>query len=197
MMRAAHCVCVSRLSEFSSVPMFWPVRLMLAPFLSGFCSNFSTYNSLFFHQNLFNMKRMSFQLSVKALLVAFFMISGFAAVTETSAQSGSLASSAVATTVALVDADQATIRLNNEVMVNHQLLGNYVPGTPSYTYVYRRAAYFKAIINEIANGATVNASIVNALPQAATLGGEKESLAFTSKTELTEVYNEAIALLKL
>lgn len=140
---------------------------------------------------------MSFQLSVKALLVAFFMISGFAAVTETSAQSGSLSGSSFAVAVALVDADQATIRLNNEVEATHQLLGNYVPGTPSHTYVYRRAAYFKAIINEIANGATVSAAISNALPMAATLGGEKESLTFTSKADLTAVYNEAIALLKL
>jgi hypothetical protein len=196
-MRATHTHCVlSRGISQAHHLMVSYLKAVSLLSLSGACSNLSTYFSQIFHQNLFNMKRMSFQLSVKALLVAFFMIGGFVAVTETSAQSGSLTGTSVSTVANYLDADQATIKLMDQIAFYHSVLPGYAPGSASYYYAYRRAAYYKEIVALIAGGSTVPSAISNGLGAAATLRGEKEA-SFTTKVELNTVYTETIALLTL
>lgn len=197
-MRVAHLHCVSsRVFVTANHPLVAVVleAISLLP-LSGVCSNTSAYISHFFHQNLNHMKRMSFQLSVKALLVAFCMVGGFVAVTETSAQSGTTSAYSVASTVSLVDVDQATVILRDQVTFYHTVLPNHAPGSASYIHTVRRLAYYKDIVHHLGEGKTVVQAISLGLTRGATLGGTKE-VSFTTKTELAAIYNEVVSLLTL
>lgn len=71
--------------------------------------------------------------------------------------------------------------------------GPYSPGTTNYFNQMRHAAYFKSVILRIAEGSTVAQAVEQSLSAAATVGGEKEA-AFTSKTVLNAVKQEAIEL---
>lgn len=73
--------------------------------------------------------------------------------------------------------------------------GPYSPGTTNYFNQMRHAAYFKSVINYLAEGSTVATAVEQSLASAATVGGEKEA-AFTSKTVLNAIRTEAIELFK-
>ena len=74
-------------------------------------------------------------------------------------------------------------------MLNQQIPG-ITEGTPLYDNTIRRVAYFKAIIQEIARGATIAESLDLGLPAAATLGFSKEAT-YTSKIVLRALKEEA------
>jgi hypothetical protein len=197
MMKATLKVCVSRLvavfDQLNQIFRFLPSRSTSSCSLSD-CSNSTTYFSLFFHLNLFNMKRMSFQLSVKAMLFALFMIGGFVGVNNSSAQS--TLNGASTSTTSFVDVDQASIIAMDQVTFFHGVIPNYAPGSASLIFAVRRAAYYKSVVSELNAGATVSVALSNSLGAGATLGGDKEA-AFTTKNELNDLYAEAIALMKL
>jgi hypothetical protein len=71
--------------------------------------------------------------------------------------------------------------------------GPYSPGTTNYYNQMRHAAYFKAVVTSLAEGNTVGQAVQNSLNAAATVGGEKEA-AFTSKTVLNAIKEEAVQL---
>lgn len=71
--------------------------------------------------------------------------------------------------------------------------GPYSPGTTGYYNQMRHAAYFKAVMNSLAEGNSVAQAVQQSLSAAATVGGEKEA-AFTSKTVLNAIKTEAIEL---
>lgn len=81
------------------------------------------------------------------------------------------------------------ILVNHAQQLNQQMPG-YTPGTPLYDNALRRVAYYKAIVYEIDRGETLQKSLENALPAAATLGYTKEA-SFTSKVVLRALQEEA------
>ncbi len=80
---------------------------------------------------------------------------------------------------------------------HNQILSNpQTPGTTQYNNQMRHAAYYKSVLKQVENGESVGKAIENALGAAASLGGEQEA-AFTSKTVLNAIKEEAIELFKL
>lgn len=77
--------------------------------------------------------------------------------------------------------------------LNNQMPG-YTPGTSLHDNAMRRVAYFKAIVNEIDRGESVEQSLENALAAAATLGFTKEA-SYTPKIVLHALKEEARGLL--
>jgi hypothetical protein len=80
--------------------------------------------------------------------------------------------------------------LKSQVEMLNQQIPGISEGTPLYDNTIRRVAYFKAIISEIARGATVAESLDLSLPAAATLGFSKEAT-YTSKIVLRALREEA------
>jgi uncharacterized membrane protein (GlpM family) len=71
--------------------------------------------------------------------------------------------------------------------------GPFSPGTANYYNQMRHAAFYKSVMNQLAEGASVSTAVNQSLSSAATVGGEKEA-AFTSKTVLNAIRQEAIEL---
>jgi hypothetical protein len=67
------------------------------------------------------------------------------------------------------------------------------PGTAAYNNQVRHAAYYKAIFASLERGETVGTAIQSSLTAAAMLGGEQE-FAFTSRSVLAAIREEAIQL---
>jgi hypothetical protein len=77
--------------------------------------------------------------------------------------------------------------------LNQQMPG-FTEGTPLYENALRRVAYFKAIVYEIDRGETLDKSLENALPAAATVGYTKEG-SYTSRVVLRALMEEARSML--
>lgn len=93
-------------------------------------------------------------------------------------------------TYAWKSAPDAIALLKSQVEMLNQQIPGISEGTPLYDNTIRRVAYFKAIISEIARGATVAESLDLSLPAAATLGFSKEAT-YTSKIVLRALREEA------
>ncbi|HOY06765.1 MAG TPA: hypothetical protein PLO67_15255 [Saprospiraceae bacterium] len=87
-------------------------------------------------------------------------------------------------------APEAIALLKSQVEMLNQQIPGITEGTPLYDNTIRRVAYFKAIIQELARGATVAESLELSLPAAATLGFSKEAT-YTSKIVLRALKEEA------
>lgn len=87
-------------------------------------------------------------------------------------------------------ASEAIALLKSQVEMLNQQIPGITEGTPLYDNTIRRVAYFKAIIQEIARGATIAESLDLGLPAAATLGFSKEAT-YTSKIVLRALKEEA------
>lgn len=85
---------------------------------------------------------------------------------------------------------EAIAIMKNQVDALNQQIPGIAAGTPLYDNSLRRVAYFKAIIQEISNGASVAESLDLSLPAAATLGFSKEAT-YTSKIVLRALKEEA------
>jgi hypothetical protein len=86
-------------------------------------------------------------------------------------------------------ADARAVMMAHVGTLNDQMPG-FTEGTPLYENALRRVAYYKAIIAEIDRGTTVEQSLSNAIPAAATLGFSKEA-SYTSKVVLRALQEEA------
>lgn len=80
-----------------------------------------------------------------------------------------------------------------EIQLLNQQIGGLVPGTPDYVAAARRVAYYKGIVRFLGQGHSVPQSLELAQSDAATLGGEQE-VAYTPKTILKTLYEEALGL---
>lgn len=152
-----------------------------------------TFEEFFIHLivslniNFTNMKR-TFASGLKTLIALFVLLAGlFLSVNSAEAQTISGQQN-----YNWKSASEVESIAKNQVQFWHNQ-GPYSPGTTNYYNQMRHAAYFKSVINFLAEGSTVAQAVNNALPAAATVGGEKEG-AFTSKTVLNAVKQEAIEL---
>lgn len=150
----------------------------------------------FTHFYLFNMKR-TFATQGKSLFAMLLVLVGMFFAFSAQAQQSLNGSSAAGSITFKAPSEVMQIAKDNVGYWHGQILSNpQTPGTTGYNNQMRNAAYYKAVFQEVSNGESVGTAIENALGAAATLGGEKEA-AFTSKTALNAIKEEAIELFKL
>ncbi len=148
---------------------------------------------LFFHLivslniNFTNMKR-TFASGLKTLIALFVLLAGLF-LTATSAEAQTLSGQQ---NYNWKSASAVESIAKQQVAFWHAQ-GPYSPGTSNYYNQMRHAAYFKAVVNSLAEGNSVTLAVETSLSAAATVGGEKEA-AFTSKTVLNAIKTEAIEL---
>lgn len=152
-----------------------------------------TFEEFFIHLivslniNFTNMKR-TFASGLKTLIALFVLLAGlFLSVNSAEAQTISGQQNYNWKTSSEVESIA-----KSQVQFWHQQ-GPYSPGTTNYYNQMRHAAYFKSVVQYLAEGSSVAEAVNNSLSAAATVGGEKEG-AFTSKTVLNAVKQEAIEL---
>jgi hypothetical protein len=139
------------------------------------------------------MKR-TFATQGKSLFAMLVLLAGMLFGAHSAQAQQSLNGSASTSGVSFKPAQDVVSIAKDQVAFWHQQ-GPYSPGTTNYYNQMRHAAYFKAVAAAVESGSTVAEAIEQSLGAAATVGGEKEA-AFTSKTVLAAVKEEAIELFK-
>jgi len=135
-------------------------------------------------------------------LVSAFFLFGFLLLTAGRAEAQVLGSQSLN----WMQADQAATELLTEINKQHNIVTQSTPGTPQHTDALTHLYYYRVIHFKITEGSTVPEAVVSGLhifdgnisggPKSAVSIDELAGISLT-KTEVNNIYNDAVGLLTL